>query len=154
MTLMKVNSMQLGNMMSNKISNGNKVVVLYRLHNCVHCENFMKTLQELFAKQPMYKNMCDMYDIEYNDFKYVDPRFTNGIHAFPRFILYHNNQISKEFTEPRTDINISKFLLSSSIKPPSSSSLSLSPSSLSSPVSISRKNKSKTKIIKHTKKYS
>ncbi len=147
MTLMKVNSMQLGNMMSNKISNGNKIVVLYRLNSCIHCENFMKTLQELFMKNPMYKNMCDMFDIEYNDFKYLEPRFTNGIHAFPRFILYHNNQIAKEFTEPRTHENISRFLISSSSKPTLS---------LSSPQSISRINKSKpsTKVIKHTKKYS
>jgi uncharacterized Fe-S cluster protein YjdI len=148
MTLMKVSSMQLGNMMSNKISNGNKIVVLYRLNNCIHCDNFMKTLQELFMKNPMYKNMCDMFDVEYNDFKYLEPRFTNGIHAFPRFILYHNNQIAKEFTEPRTQENISRFLISSSSKPSSSYSLS-------SPSSISRRNKSKTtKVIKHTKKYS
>lgn len=155
MTLMKVNSMQLGNMMANKISNGNKVVVLYRLNNCIHCENFMKTLQELFMKNPIYKNICDICDVEYNDFKYLESRFTNGIHAFPRFILYHNNQISKEFTEPRTHVNISRFLLSAASKPISSSSSS-SPSSLSSPSSISRKIKSKssTKVIKHTKKYS
>jgi hypothetical protein len=143
MPLTQIDNHQKGNTMIKKINDGNKVVIIYRLNGCSHCENFMNTFLELFRQDSVYNRMCNIFDIEYGDFKYLEPRFTNNINAFPYIVSYEDNKIAKEFTEPRTPINISRFLLSTSMSP-------------SNRTNKSRSMKSNTtqKIVKHTKKYS
>lgn len=108
----KVNSTITGGLLRRKKDN-DRVIIVYHWNNCGHCKSFMPILYDLLKKESELLNSANIFEVEYNDFKFLPKELTN-ISAFPSVISIEKGEKKDEFSDQRTPENLSKFIKSNS----------------------------------------
>jgi len=104
-----------------------RVIVVYHWNSCGHCRSFMPMLYNLLNKEKDLLNMAKIFEVEYDNFKFLPPELTN-VSAFPSVVSIQNGVKVDEFSEQRTPEKLREFIKSNA-------------SSASSSVSTPRKKK-------------
>ncbi len=138
----KIDSEQKGGLLEQK-KDDDRIILVYHWNSCGHCRTFMPILYNLLREQHDLMRMANIFEVEYDNFKYLPEDLTN-ISAFPSVVAIENGKKIDEFSEQRTPENLEQFITkNSSIK----SSYTTSPSSQLSSQSSLRTSSARTKRI-------
>lgn len=88
-----------------------RVIVVYHWNSCGHCRSFMPMLYNLLNKEKDLLNMAKIFEVEYDNFKFLPPELTN-ISAFPSVVSIQNGVKVDEFSEQRTPDKLREFIKS------------------------------------------
>ena len=110
----KINSNQTGKILD-KTKDTCRIIIVYHWNNCSHCRTFIPILYDLLQKKPELLKTAKIFEVEYNDFKYLPEELTN-ISAFPSVVAIENGKKVGEFSEQRTPENLTEFIKSNSSK--------------------------------------
>lgn len=92
----------------NKLIKDKKVIILFYMNNCSHCE-ILRPIWEKVLQKLSNKNI-NIYEIEYSNVSKLPSKFRNII-AYPSIVSYDNGEYKKDFTDKRTIKNVEKFIL-------------------------------------------
>ena len=138
----KIDSEQKGGLLEQK-KDDDRIILVYHWNSCGHCRTFMPILYNLLREQHDLMRMANIFEVEYDNFKYLPEDLTN-VSAFPSVVAIENGKKVDEFSEQRTPENLEQFITkNSSIK----SSYTTSPSSQLSSQSSLRTSSARTKRI-------
>jgi thioredoxin-like negative regulator of GroEL len=132
----KVNCKLGGNLLE-EIKDKDRVIIVYHWNSCGHCRSFMPILYNLLNEDRDLTNMANIFEVEYDDFKYLPKELTN-VSAFPSVVSIEKGKKKDEFKEQRTPENLREFIKSNSSLSNKSSSSSSNKSSSSSSLSSKR----------------
>ena len=88
-----------------------RVIVVYHWNSCGHCRSFMPMLYNLLNKEKDLLNMAKIFEVEYDNFKFLPPELTN-VSAFPSVVSIQNGVKVDEFSEQRTPEKLREFIKS------------------------------------------
>jgi thioredoxin-like negative regulator of GroEL len=108
----KVNC-KLGGSLLEKAKNNDRVIIVYHWNSCGHCRSFMPILYNLLNEERDLTNMANIFEVEYDDFKYLPKELTN-VSAFPSVVSIEKGKKKDEFKEQRTPENLREFIKSNS----------------------------------------
>jgi thiol-disulfide isomerase/thioredoxin len=106
----KVTSKITGGLLSKQKDN-DRVIIVYHWNSCGHCRAFMPILHNLLNEQKELLDMANIYEVEYDNFKYLPPELTN-ISAFPSVVSIEKGVKKDEFSDQRTPENLKEFITS------------------------------------------
>lgn len=110
----KINSNQTGKILD-KTKDTCRIIIVYHWNNCSHCRTFMPILYDLLQKKPELLKTAKIFEVEYDDFKYLPEELTN-ISAFPSVVAIENGKKVDEFSDQRTPDKLTGFIKSNSVK--------------------------------------
>lgn len=118
----KVNC-KLGGTLLETTKNNDRVIIVYHWNSCGHCRSFMPILYNLLNEDRDLTNIANIFEVEYDDFKYLPKELTN-VSAFPSVVSIEKGKQKEEFKQQRTPENLREFIKSNSSLSKESSTLS------------------------------
>ena len=106
----KVTSKITGGLLSKQKDN-DRVIIVYHWNSCGHCRSFMPILHNLLNQEKELLDMANIFEVEYDNFKYLPPELTN-ISAFPSVVSIEKGVKKDEFSDQRTPENLREFITS------------------------------------------
>lgn len=106
----KVTSKITGGLLSKQKDN-DRVIIVYHWNSCGHCRSFMPILYKLLNEQRDLLNMANIFEVEYDNFKYLPSDLTN-VSAFPSVISIEKGIKKDEFSDQRTPEKLKDFITS------------------------------------------
>lgn len=104
----KVTSKITGGLLSKQKDN-DRVIIVYHWNSCGHCRAFMPILHNLLNEEKDLLNMANIFEVEYDNFKFLPPELTN-VSAFPSVISIEKGKKKDEFSDQRTPENLKEFI--------------------------------------------
>ena len=104
----KVTSKITGGLLSKQKDN-DRVIIVYHWNSCGHCRAFMPILHNLLNEERELVDMAKIFEVEYDDFKYLPTELTN-VSAFPSVVSIEKGVKKDEFSDQRTPEKLRYFI--------------------------------------------